>query len=208
MRAASVVPCTLVLGLALAGCRIEHAASGRPTGVRSAADSITRALDDSAASDAPRRALRAFYQRLSRRDWAQVTDAFWRGAVVTGRFVPAGSRDPRLSVSSVDEFVRLSRQVEGRKAVYAIDPVSMDVHAYGDVAEGWVVFRARSGTKRDAVTTSYGVDAFHLIRHEGVWRITSLTWTVEDPDRPLAPATAPPTRAAAAAAGAPGAPRR
>ncbi len=203
MRAASVV----ILGLVLAACHFERADSGRPAGTRTAADSVVRSEEDSAAAEPVRRMLRGYYDRVSHRGWGALAQSFWRGAVISNRWVPPGDRAARLSLTGVDEYVRQLREGPGRSASFAVDPVSMDVRVYGDVAEAWVVYKLRSGT-RAAPKTRYGVDALHLVRHEGAWRIVSLAYTAEDPERPLVAPAPPRAAAGAAAAGAPGASRR
>jgi len=56
----------LVAALALlAACRVERAASGRPPGTRTAADSLTAVEQDSAEAVAVEAALRTYYRRFS-----------------------------------------------------------------------------------------------------------------------------------------------
>ena len=53
------------------------------------------------------------------------------------------------------------------------------------LADAWVTYRAHCGVTRDSVTTHYGIDAIHLVRHRGEWRISGLTFTHEVPGAPL-----------------------
>lgn len=181
MRTAS---CLLAL-LALAACRIEHAASGRPPGTRTAVDSLDLVERDSATREEVRLALREYYNRMSRRDWRAFAAMFWDRATIATAWTPPGERDERVVLQTVEEFVRAAPAGPGRLAVFSEQPVTIDVHAYGDLAQAWVLYRARFGATRDSVEVHYGIDAFHLLKHDGAWRITGLTFVNESPDRPL-----------------------
>lgn len=61
----------------------------------------------------------------------------------------------------------------------------MNVVTYGPLADAWVTYRARFGATRDSALTHHGVDAFHLMKLGGEWRIAGLTFTNETPERPL-----------------------
>lgn len=184
MRTASwlLVP---ALVLALPACRVERTDSGRPPGTRTAVDSLSLVEGDSARRDEVRLALRNYYNRFSRRDWLAFAAMFWPGATITTRWAPPGSSGPRVAVQTVDDFVRAAPEGPGRLAVFSEQPVTIDIHAYGDLAQAWVLYRARFGVTRDSVTTHHGIDAFHLMKHDGAWRIVALTFVNETPDRPL-----------------------
>lgn len=183
MRTASC----LVALLVLAACRIERAASGRPPGTRTAVDSLNLVERDSATREEVRLALHGYYDRFSRRDWRAYAAMFWDQATITTRWTRPGERAERVVVQTIDEFVRAAPAGPGRLAVFSEQPVSMDIHGYGDLAQAWVVYRARFGTTSDSVAVHHGVDAFHLMKHDGAWRITGLTFINESPDRPLVP---------------------
>lgn len=151
-------------------------------------DSLNLVERDSTTREEVRQALRNYYNRFSRRDWAAFAAMFWDRATITTRWTPPGAREERVTVQTIDEFVRAAPAGggPGRLAVFSEQPVGMDIHSYEDLAQAWVVYRARFGTTRDSVVVHHGVDAFHLMRHDGAWRITGLTFTTESPDRPLA----------------------
>jgi hypothetical protein len=65
------------------------------------------------------------------------------------------------------------------------------VTGYGDLADAWVLAERRSGKSRDSAQVTRDIDAFHLYRERGGWRITALSSAAEQPRRPLA---APPRR--------------
>lgn len=182
MRTASWLAAAL---LAATGCTIEHAASGRPPGTRTVVDSLNLVEGDSARREEVRVTLRTYYNRFSRRDWRGVAAMFVPGATITTTWAPPGDSAPRVVVQTVEQFVRAAPQGPGRLAVFSAQPVTVDVHGYGDLAQAWVLYRARTGERRDALTVHHGIDAFHLMRHNGAWRIVALTFVAETPDRPL-----------------------
>jgi hypothetical protein len=199
MRNASwlaVTGAAAVLALNLAGCRIEVADSGRPPGARTAVDSLAIVEQDSARREEVRRVLRAYYRRFSDRDWREFRQSFWDGATITAKYLPRGERTERVVTQTVEAYVRAVPEGPDRLAVFEERPVSMDIHLYGDLAQAWVVYRARIGATRDSVTAHHGIDAFHLMRQRGVYRIVSVSSVTETPDRPLVPA-APPAPGAA-----------
>lgn len=177
-----------MLLLALPACKIERATSGRLPGPPTEADSLARVELDSALSAQVRFALAAYYRRFSSRDWGAFRQGFWPGAVVTTRWTPPGESRPRVTIQSVDEFIRRASEGPGGRAVIFNErPVHTHVQGYGDLADAWVVYEGRWGRTRDSLTSFRGVDAFHLYRHAGEWRIASLTFTPELPGRPITP---------------------
>ena len=175
----------VLLALVLVACRLEKAASGRPPGPPNAADSLALVEQDSALDAAVQATLRGYYARLSNKDWRGVQRSFVPGAVITWR--EAGRRDA-VRRQSVEDFVRRAPEGPGRLAVFTERLVHAHVSGYGDLAAAWVVFERRSGSGRDSVRVERGIDAFHLFRDGGDWRIASLASTAEQPGRLLAPA--------------------
>ena len=50
-----------------------------------------------------------------------------------------------------------------------------DLRVENGLAQAWVSYRARFGDPGDVMEWE-GVDSFSLLRHDGQWRITSLTF--------------------------------
>ena len=193
----------LVLALVVTlGCRIEHAASGRPPGEPTAVDSLAQVEEDSALIAGVQAALRLHYARYAARDWGAFRRTFWAGATIAGRGTPPGERLERVWIQTVDDFVRHQREAQSRPSVIGERPVHLHVTGYGDVADAWVISERRVSERRDSVRVVRGIDAFHLVRDDTNWRIVSLTATPEDSRHRLvlptrratrrsAPATAP-----------------
>ncbi len=183
MRTASRLAAALVL-LATQACRLQHAESGRPPGPPTVADSLARVEQDSTLNADVLDALRNYYVRLSARDWRSVRAAFYTGGTVTSRMTPSGEHAPRIVVQSADDFVKRESEGTARAANFSVRMLHAHVTGYGDMADAWVISETRMGRGRDTAGTR-GIDAFHLYRDRGAWRITDLTWTGELASRPL-----------------------
>lgn len=173
--------------IVLTACRIERASSGRPPGELTEADSLAQVEQDSSLAADVQAALRHYYARLTARDWPSLRRTFASSATVTTRGTPPGERTERLWVQTADDFVRRGPEGPGRMAVFNERMLHAHVTGYGDLADAWVVYERRWGPGHDSVRGIRGIGAFHLYRESGVWRIVSLTTTVEVPGRPLLP---------------------
>ncbi len=185
-----VAGASLVGALAIAaGCRIEHAPAGRPGGALAATPPESLATAEVTA------AVKLFYRQLTARDWTGLMRSFWPRATVTVIMRPLGGGPEAVHVIPIEELVAQSR-------ARPMCPVSIDdrmvraaVTTYGPLADAWVTFRLGCGVRRGkgtAVMTHYGIDAFHLLRHGGEWRIAALTYQAELPDEPLEHGPPPP----------------
>ncbi|MFI5280388.1 MAG: hypothetical protein ACHQU1_07825 [Gemmatimonadales bacterium] len=185
-----LIPVVLIV---LSACEIRTAASGRPAGTPSEADSLLGVEQDSSVRADVEAALRLYYDRLSARDWRAMKTSFSSAGTITARWMPPGERQARVAVLTADEFVKKGADGARTLAVFSQRMVHAHVTGYGDVADAWVIFERRSARPREAVKTTRGIDAFHLYRDEGEWKIVSLTYTTEEATRPL---VAPPRRPA------------
>lgn len=181
MRYASPVAVALVI----AACSIERAESGRPPGPPTAVDSLERIEEDSIARGQVLAALHTYYRRFSERDWRTFHLSFWPNATLTTVRRPPGERSERVVVTTLGEFLRRTRDGPDRLAGFGEEMLHSHIETYGALASAWVLFQARFRVTPDSVAIYRGVDAFTLLRHNGQWRIVSLTWTRERPDRPL-----------------------
>ena len=182
MRTASLA---VMLCLVLAACKLEHAPSGRLPGPPTAADSLDRIEQDSTLIAGVLAALRAYSARLGARDWSGVRTAFQPGATIATKGTPPGERAERVAIQGVDEFVRRIAENQGRMSIYSERMLHAHVTGYDDVADAWVIREARSGRSRDSVRVQRSVDALHLFRDRGGWRIVSLSTTPESPSHPI-----------------------
>ena len=167
-----------MLLLLLSACKLERAASGRLPGPPTAADSLALVEQDSAISVQVRHALALYYRRRSRGEWEEIRESFWPGAVVTARQA-SGERQPR----TVDQLVEELRRPGAGARIER--PVHTHVTGYSDLADAWVVYESRPAG--DSARAVRGVDAFHLYRRGGEWRIAGLISSPEVSGLPLRP---------------------
>jgi hypothetical protein len=175
------IPLAAVLLLGLlpaAACRIERAPSGRP-------GAAAVAPDDSAAIDDVLVALRQYYARLTSRDVKALSRSFWPRATVTSIMRTWHDTTERVRPVPIEEVIRGGPLAPECPASLSDEMQSAAVTTYGPLADAWVIYRARCGVSRDSTATHYGVDAFHLMRRGGEWRIAGLAFTHEVAGRPL-----------------------
>ncbi len=175
------LPALLAL-LALAACRIERAPAGRPGGGYAVEP-------DSVATAEVYAALHGYYATLSSREWRPVTDRFLPRATVTDLVTVPGDTAPRPRTVGLEEF--LVRAGRARALGFTDEPMHVTIVTYGHLADAWVTFRARTRVRRDSAVTRYGLDAFHLVKTGGRWRIAGLASQDELPGLPIVPGPAP-----------------
>ena len=163
----------------VAACSIEHAPSGRPGGAAASPP------PDSAASAEVYAALRLYYARLTSRDWKVLALSFWPRSAITTVMRPAADTADLVHTIAIEEFVARAGAVPGCPFSFSDEIARANVVTYGPLADAWVTYRARCGVARDSVATHYGIDAFHLMKHAGEWRIANLTFTNEVAREPL-----------------------
>lgn len=171
----------LAFTLVVAGCRLERAPSGRPGGGYSPEP-------DSAASAEVYAAVRGYYAALTSRDRRLVGSHFWPRATITTVRVPPGDTVPRVQTLTIEEFV--AGAGDAQAAVVSGEALRANVVTYGALADAWVTSHARVGATAQTVVSRYGIDAFHLMKLAGQWRIVSLAFQNETPGEPIAPGAA------------------
>lgn len=135
-----------------------------------------QAADAPSALEAEVRAfLESYYDAFSARDWAAFQDHFWPDATLTTVWMPPGETEERVVVTSVEDFVAQAPQGPGSREIFEERMVSAEIRGEGNLAQAWTGYRARFGDPGD-VYEWQGVDAFTLLRHQGVWKIASLVY--------------------------------
>ncbi len=172
----------LAAAAVLAACSVERAPAGRPGGAAPPADSVVSA-DVYAA-------LRLYYARMTARDWKVLAQSFWPRATITavmaGRPGARGTDAAgRVETITVEEAIRQAAVMRDCPVSFAAELTRANVVTYGPLADAWVTYRVSCGVGRDSVTTHYGIDAIHLMKQGGEWRIAGLTFTHEIPGASL-----------------------
>jgi hypothetical protein len=139
-------------------------------------------LEPAAASDSARAEVLAFlesyYDAFSERDWQRFTAHFWPGATMTTVWQPPGEPAPRVTVTTVPEFVRRAPDGPGSREIFEERMLAAEVQVRGTLAQVLARYRARFGDPGD-VAEWEGIDSFALLRHAGEWRIVSLSFAAE-----------------------------
>jgi hypothetical protein len=138
---------------------------------------------DSAASAEVSAALRAYYASLSARDWRRVGTHFLPRGTITDLVRSPGDTAERSRTIGIEEFV--ARAGRARALGFTDQPMHASVVTYGPLADAWVTYRARIRVRKDSIVTRFGIDAFHLVKVEGRWRIAALTFQNELPGQPI-----------------------
>jgi len=167
----------LLAVLALAACRLQRAPAGNPGGGYAVEP-------DSVASAEVSAALRDYYAALSSRDWRRLGAHFLPNATITDLVTTARDTVPRPRTIAIEEFV--AQAGRARAMGFLDEPMHASVVTYGPLADAWVTYRARIRVRRDSTLTRLGIDAFHLLKVGGRWRITGLAFQNELPGRPIA----------------------
>jgi hypothetical protein len=171
----------LTLALAVVSCRLERAPSGRPGG-----GYVPES--DSVASAEVYAAIRGYYAALTSRDWRLLGGRFWPRATITTARSSPGDSAPSVQTLTIEEFVAGAGQL--RAEVLGDEALRANIVTYGALADAWVTHHARVGATSQAAVSRYGIDAFHLIKLGGEWRIASLASQPEVPGEPIAPGPA------------------
>ncbi len=171
------VSLALLAALALASCRLERAPAGHPEGGYVVEP-------DSAASAEVDAALHAYYATLSSRDWRKLGAHFLPHATITDLAGPSGDPGARPRTIGIEEFV--ARAGRARALGFVDEPMHSSIVTYGPLADAWVTYRARIRVTRDSTVPRFGIDAFHLMKVAGRWRIAGLAFQNEVPGQPIA----------------------
>lgn len=164
-----------VLALAAPACSGDDtpALAGRETAAEVVGDTPTDA-------DPARRAvldrIEAYYRDFSARDWEAFASHFWPGATLTTVWQPPGTDGPRVVVTGLDDFVAQGPQGPGSREIFEERLLGADVVVSHGLAQVWARYQARFGDPGDIMEWR-GIDALTLIRHDGSWKIVSLSYT-------------------------------
>lgn len=122
--------------------------------------------------------LEGYYADFSARDWVRFRDHFWSGATLTAVWQPPGEDTERVVITSLDDFVARAPEGPGSREIFEERMLEAEVTVQGALAQVWARYEARFGDPGD-VREWTGIDAFTLMRHDGRWRIVSLSYANE-----------------------------
>ena len=120
----------------------------------------------------------AYYADFSARDWVAMADHFHPGATISTIHLPKGATERELMLVTADEFIEKAPEGPGSQPIFEERMHSAQMHVRGNLAVVWARYTARFGNHESVLEWS-GIDAFTLLRHDGRWRITALTFAPE-----------------------------
>jgi hypothetical protein len=123
-----------------------------------------------------------YYVDFSARNWTRYAEHFWPQATLTTVWQPTDEPAPRVVITSLESFIEQAPLGPGSKPIFEEQMTSADVWGSGNLAQVLAHYRARFGEPGN-VQEWTGIDAFTLLRHDGQWRIVSLTYA-NDPGAP------------------------
>jgi len=166
-----IVARVLVAAGLLAGCTIESRPPTR-TAFRNTSDAVEAARTEAEV----RAALLRYYADLTARDWRAVRTHFWTAGTLATVWQPPGQPRAMVELIPVDTFIARAPQGPDSKPIFEERMTSVVVRSHGNLAQAWATYTARFGEPGN-VATWEGIDAFTLLRHDGAWRIVSLSYT-------------------------------
>lgn len=123
--------------------------------------------------------LESYYDALSDRDWGRFADHFWPGATIGTVWQPSGTDAPIVDLQTVATFVQRAPNGPDSKPIFEERMVDAEISVRGTLALVYARYRAKFG-EPGSVAEWEGLDAFVLLRHEGSWRITALTFASDE----------------------------
>ncbi len=173
----------LILALAaLWGCAATR--SGQPTRSPATPVSSVNAADLAAsytreqARAQVRARLTRYYRDFSARDWDAFASHFWEGATITTVWTPPGEAERRVAATTIPQFVADAGLGPDSKAIFEETMGSTQIFVHENLALVWAEYRARFGNPGEVAEWS-AIDAFTLMKHNGVWKITSMAFAAE-----------------------------
>ena len=162
---------TLATAVLVAACTIQ---SRPPT--REPAGNASEAVEAARTEAEVRAALLRYYADLTARDWPAVREHFWPAGAYATVWQPPGQPRALVEIVPVDTFIARAPQGPDSKPIFEERLTDVVVRSHGNLAQAWATYTARFGEPGN-VATWEGIDAFTLLRHDGTWRIVSLSYT-------------------------------
>ena len=138
------------------------------------------AVDGSASADSLRQVLLSevnrYYSDMSARNWEAYADHFWPGAHLMTVWQPPGADSLQVVMTTIEEFVQQADQGPGSQPIFEEKLLDAEINVYNNLAAVWASYAAKFGTK-DSLMEWKGVDAFTYLKHDGEWRISSISYT-------------------------------
>jgi ketosteroid isomerase-like protein len=117
-------------------------------------------------------------------DDSATTQLFWPNAVIAG-IAPDSQGQEQFTSLSVPDFVRWMASERANYVRLEFRILQAQIACYENLAEVRAVWEIRERRRGGREEVSRSLDAFHLLRHRGQWRMVAHTWTMESASSPL-----------------------
>ncbi len=171
-------PVTILLLFTLGGCVSTPVVDNDPAPIATPPPQQSETTSRQDAMEARERGLilaevTAYYRDLTARDWDAFARHFWRGAVVTMIWEPDDRSERRVDFLSVPDFIAQLDLGDDSTIIFEQLMGTVELHFDGNVAQVWSRHRVRFGEPGN-VREWTDVDAFTLMKHVGLWKISSM----------------------------------
>ena len=117
-----------------------------------------------------------YYIDMSARDWEAYASHFWPGAHLTTVWQPPDADSLQVVMTTIEDFVKQADQGPGSQPIFEEKLLDAEINVFNNLAAVWASYAAKFGTE-DSLMEWQGIDAFTYMKHDGEWRITSLSYT-------------------------------
>jgi hypothetical protein len=119
--------------------------------------------------------LKQYYNDMTARDWKKYRAHFWDNGTITTVWKHPNDSTAKVDVTTIDDFVKETPAGPDSQPIFEEIMKSSKISVQGNIAEAWVEYDAKFGTKENQTEWS-GTDVFTLLRHNGEWKIVSLVF--------------------------------
>lgn len=157
----------IVLGICTFSCTVKKEGPEDTTSAVPSSDTTQRMAIENL--------LLQYYTDMTNRDWPRYRDHFWAHGTITTTWQQPGDSTATVDVTTIDDFIKETPNGPDSKPIFEERMNSSEVKIKGNIAEAWVKYEAKFGTK-DSLMQWTGTDVFTLLRHNGTWKIVSLVF--------------------------------
>jgi hypothetical protein len=137
--------------------------------------SSTLSFSDTPEGAAVEARLKEYYKDMSARNWKKYRTHFWDNGTITTAWKQPNDSLAKVDVTSIDDFIKETPNGPDSQPIFEETMRSSKISVQGNIAEAWVEYDAKFGTKEN-LSKWRGTDVFTLLRHDGQWKIVSLVF--------------------------------
>jgi hypothetical protein len=132
-------------------------------------------VDRSGEEDIILKFIENYYRDFSSRDWITFRTYFWEDGTITTVWQQPGDTVSKVHSVTIDEFIRQTPDGPDSQPVFEERLLNAEIEVRGNLARVWARYNAIFGTEQH-LSEWQGTDLFSLLKHDGTWKIVSLTF--------------------------------